>query len=42
MDRQRWPALKERLAEVFDGKTRDEWCELMEGTPTCASPRCSR
>ena len=27
-----WPALKERLAGIFRTKTRDEWCEIMEGT----------
>ena len=26
-----WPRLKERLAGVFRGKTRAEWCELLEG-----------
>ncbi|MDZ7678196.1 MAG: CaiB/BaiF CoA-transferase family protein [Acidimicrobiales bacterium] len=38
MDRGRWPALKERLAEVFRTKTRDEWCEIMEGTDVCFAP----
>ncbi|MFP3906780.1 MAG: CaiB/BaiF CoA transferase family protein [Acidimicrobiales bacterium] len=38
MDRSRWPALKERLAEVFRTKTRDEWCEIMEGTDVCFAP----
>ena len=26
MDRKAWPALKEKLTEVFKTKTRDEWC----------------
>ena len=30
-----WPALKERLAAIFKQKTRDEWCEIMEGTDVC-------
>ena len=38
MDRSRWPELKERLAEVFRTKTRDEWCEIMEGTDVCFAP----
>jgi alpha-methylacyl-CoA racemase len=38
MDRSQWSALKERLAEVFRTKTRDEWCELMEGTDVCFAP----
>ncbi len=38
MDRGQWPALKERVAEVFRTKTRDEWCALMEGTDVCFAP----
>ncbi|HZM38768.1 MAG TPA: CaiB/BaiF CoA-transferase family protein [Acidimicrobiales bacterium] len=37
-DRARWPALKERVAAVFRTKTRDEWCEIMEGTDVCFAP----
>jgi alpha-methylacyl-CoA racemase len=38
MDRGRWPHLKERLAEVFRTKTRDEWCSIMEGSDVCFAP----
>ncbi|MGY6502230.1 MAG: CaiB/BaiF CoA transferase family protein [Acidimicrobiales bacterium] len=38
MDRSRWEDLKGRLAEVFRTKTRDEWCEIMEGTDVCFAP----
>ena len=38
MDRSQWPALKERVAEIFRGKTRDEWCEIMEGSDVCFAP----
>jgi alpha-methylacyl-CoA racemase len=38
MDRSQWGAMKERLAEVFKGKTRDEWCRIMEGTDVCFAP----
>lgn len=38
MDRESWPAMKERLAEVFREKTRDEWQELMEGSDVCFAP----
>ncbi len=38
LDRTQWPAMKERLATVFRGKTRDEWCEIMEGTDICFAP----
>jgi alpha-methylacyl-CoA racemase len=37
-DKGQWPAMKERFAEVFRAKTRDEWCELMEGTDVCFAP----
>ena len=37
-DRTQWPALKERLAAIFRTKTRDEWCEIMEGTDVCFAP----
>jgi alpha-methylacyl-CoA racemase len=37
-DRAQWPALKERMAAVFRTKTRDEWCELMDGTDVCFAP----
>jgi alpha-methylacyl-CoA racemase len=38
MDRSAWPVLKEKLAEVFKAKTRDEWCALMEHTDVCFAP----
>jgi len=37
-DREQWPALKQRFAEVFKTKTRDEWCQIMEGTDACFGP----
>jgi alpha-methylacyl-CoA racemase len=30
--------MKERLAAIFRTKTRDEWCELMEGSDVCFAP----
>jgi alpha-methylacyl-CoA racemase len=38
MDRKAWPALKQKLTEVFKSKTRDEWCRIMEGTDICFAP----
>ncbi len=38
LDRDRWPSQTEALAEIFKQKTRDEWCELMEGTDICFAP----
>lgn len=35
---QAWPAMKEKIAEIFKLKTRAEWCELMEGTDVCFAP----
>lgn len=38
LDQTKWPAFKKRLTEIFRTKTRDEWCEIMEGTDTCFAP----
>jgi alpha-methylacyl-CoA racemase len=38
MDRSQWPAMKERMRELFRSKTREEWCSLMEGTDVCFAP----
>ena len=38
MDRTTWPAMKDRLAAVIKTKTRDEWCQQMEGTDVCFAP----
>ncbi len=38
MDRAHWPSLRERLKKIFKEKTRDEWCEIMEGSDVCFAP----
>jgi len=38
MDRDRWPEMKIRYAEIFRSKTRDEWTALFEGTDACGAP----
>jgi alpha-methylacyl-CoA racemase len=38
LDPDAWPAQKAALAEVIKGKTRDEWCALLEGTDVCFAP----
>ena len=38
MDRNAWPELKRKLVDVFKSKTRDDWCEIMEGTDVCFAP----
>jgi alpha-methylacyl-CoA racemase len=37
-DRPSWPQMKERLKALFLTKTRDEWCQVMEGTDICFAP----
>ena len=34
----KWPDLKDKLTDVFKTRTRDQWCELMEGTDICFAP----
>lgn len=38
MDSSQWPAFKEELKEVFKAKSRDEWCDIMEGSDVCFAP----
>jgi alpha-methylacyl-CoA racemase len=37
-DTNNWPLQKEALAKVFKIKTRDQWCELLEGSDVCFAP----
>ncbi|MGO1500993.1 MAG: CaiB/BaiF CoA transferase family protein [Marinobacter sp.] len=38
MDKTKWPELSEIVTDVIKQKTRDEWCELMEGSDICFAP----
>lgn len=38
MDPRRWPQLKQRLADVFMTRSRQQWCDLLEGSDACFSP----
>lgn len=38
MQSDKWPALKERVASLLRSRTRDAWCELLEGTDVCFAP----
>jgi len=38
MSRKEWPEKKEAITKIFLAKTRDEWCDLMEGTDICFAP----
>jgi alpha-methylacyl-CoA racemase len=37
-DRERWPDFKQRLAEVFRARTRDEWTQVFDGSDACVAP----
>ena len=38
MERDSWPELKRRLAKLFRTKTRQQWCDILEGTDVCFAP----
>lgn len=38
MDKAAWPDLNDKIKAVMKTKTRDEWCEIMEGTDICFGP----
>ncbi len=37
-DRAAWPEMRTRLAEAVKAKTRDEWCEILDGSDACFAP----
>lgn len=37
-DRAQWPQLRAKLAGIIAGKTREQWCSLLEGTDACFAP----
>ncbi|GAB3375426.1 CoA transferase [Spongiibacter taiwanensis] len=37
-NQEKWPELKDRLAEIFKTRSRDEWCELLEDCDACVAP----
>jgi alpha-methylacyl-CoA racemase len=38
MDRAGWPAMRERFAAIFRSKSRDQWCDAMDGHDVCFAP----
>jgi len=38
LDFAQWPHLKDKLTAVFKTKTRETWCEIMEGSDVCFAP----
>jgi alpha-methylacyl-CoA racemase len=37
-DRGRWPEFKQRFAELFRARTRDEWTQVFDGSDACVAP----
>ena len=37
-DRRLWPELREAMATILRGKSRDAWCALLEGSDACFAP----
>jgi alpha-methylacyl-CoA racemase len=37
-DRSRWPQFKQRFADVFAARTREEWARRLEAAEACATP----
>ncbi|MDE0614667.1 MAG: CoA transferase [Acidimicrobiia bacterium] len=37
-DRATWPVMRDRLAAAVKTKTRDEWCEILDGSDVCFAP----
>lgn len=37
-NKQRWPELKEKLSDIFKNKSRNEWCNILEGSDVCFAP----
>ena len=38
LDQEAWPLKRQKMETLFKTKTRDQWCELLEGTDVCFSP----
>ena len=38
MNPAKWPQQKEKLAAIIKRRSRDEWCDLMEGSDVCFAP----
>jgi alpha-methylacyl-CoA racemase len=37
-DRKTWPQMRQAMSALLRGKTRDEWCALLEGSDACFAP----
>ena len=37
-DRSRWPQMRQRIAQAFRARPRDEWCRIFAGSDACFAP----
>src|SRR5699024_12024733 len=37
-NKKQWPVLRSKLEMLFAQKTRDQWCQVLEGTDACFAP----
>ncbi|HEY5898827.1 MAG TPA: CaiB/BaiF CoA-transferase family protein [Burkholderiales bacterium] len=37
-DRARWPQMRERFKQTFKTRTREQWCQVFEGSDACFAP----
>lgn len=37
-DRRCWPQMREAITRIISGRTRDDWCALLEGSDACFAP----
>ena len=38
LDEEAWPAKRKKLEQLFKTKSRQEWCDILEGTDVCFAP----
>ena len=38
LDQETWPQKREKMECIFKTKTRDQWCEILEGSDVCFAP----
>lgn len=37
-DQSQWDDVRQKIQAVFETRSRDEWCQILEGTETCCTP----
>jgi alpha-methylacyl-CoA racemase len=37
-DRRLWPEMREEMTRILSGRSRDDWCALLEGSDACFAP----